>query len=136
MEVAETTGIVIITVALIQGLIGLIKYLLARQKSSQDDVQLLTVASGLEKIEDKIEEKCGLNEKQSGQIHAIYELVIKTDREGMPLVYFPRISYGETQKIIAERLQVVGEVQLKMLGIIERLERRIETIDKTGGTHG
>lgn len=108
MDTAETAGIVIVTVAIIQGLIGLVKYLFNRQKDSKE-------------------------EEQSSQLQTIFNLLTKTDGEGMPLVYFPRTSYGETQRIIVEKLQTVSEVQLKMLGIIERLERRIEILDKPGG---
>lgn len=125
MGTAETAGIVIITVAIIQGLIGLIKYLLNRQNDTEEVDNFVQINSKLENIDDKIANECGLNDKQSNQLYNVHELITKTDGEGRPLIYFPFSSYTETQKEIAERLQTVSEVQLKMLGIIERLEKRI-----------
>ena len=123
MGPAETTGIVVVTVAIIQGLISLVKYLVdklnKKQKGSSDNL--------LVEIKEKIDKECGLNEKQGGQLYAIYETIIQKDSEGMPLVYFPRQSMGETQKEIATRLESVVKMQLKMLNIIERIERRQES---------
>lgn len=120
MGPAETTGIVIVTVAIIQGLIGLTKFLIEKLNGKQKD----TIENTLADIQNKIGKECGLNERQSGQLHAIYETILQKDSEGMPLVYFPRQSMGDVQKEIAARLEGVAEMQLKMLGIIERIERR------------
>jgi len=42
--------------------------------------------------------------------------------------YVPR-SWAESQDKLAEKIQMISQTQLQVLGIIERLERRIEHDD-------
>lgn len=123
MGPAETAGIVVVTVAIIQGLTSLVKFAIEKLNKKDEN----STDNVLKNIQEKIGEECGLNEKQGGQLHTVYEIVTQKDAEGMPLVYFPRQSMGETQKEIAARLERVTETQLKILAIIERIERRQET---------
>ena len=108
MGPAETTGIVIVTVAVIQGLISLVKFVVEKLNGKN-----------------KSTEEQGLSDRQGEQLTAIYETVTQKDGEGMHLVYFPRQSMGDIQKEIATQLRSVAEMQLKMLGIIERMKEDI-----------
>lgn len=109
MGPAETAGIVVITVAAIQGLIGLVKYLIDKRNGKRVTVD---------------DTDYGLTEKQSAQLYAMHEIITLKD-EGLPLVYFPRQSMGDVQKEIATQLRSVAEMQLKMLGIIERMKEDV-----------
>jgi len=122
MGPVETTGIVIVTVAIIQGLIKLVQHVIDKKSVTEKKPDIYQT---LQEIKDKIGTECGLNEKQSAQLFATHNLLMQKDSEGMPLVYFPRQSWGDTQKEIAERLQTVSEMQMKMLGLIERLHLEI-----------
>jgi hypothetical protein len=124
MGPAETTGIVIITVAIIQGLLKLVEHLINKYSDKDEEN---TVDEILKKVIE-IEDKCGLNEVQAGQLKDLYDSHSRRDADGIPLWYVPR-SWMTTQKDIIDRLQEMQATDFKMLGIIERLERRLETFD-------
>lgn len=128
MGPAETTGIVVITVAIIHGLVGLVKYLLKQNEEKTEKTASQEIIKSLNTIEKKIGADCGLNELQSSQLKELYDLHSRVDPDGVPLWYVPR-GWAETQKDIVERLQKITEIEYKMLGIIERLERRLELFD-------
>lgn len=128
MGPAETAGIVVVTVALIQGLVGLVKYLLKQRQEETEQKSNREVIDLLHNIKDKVGSDCGLNEIQSSQLRELYDLHSRVDPDGVPLWYVPR-GWAETQKDIVERLQRITETEYKMLGIIERLERRLEMFD-------
>lgn len=88
----ETTGIVLITMVVIQGLLKLIGHLVDKYSLKAEDVKENRILSRLEKIEETR-------------------------------------SLAETQKSIIDKLQKITETQFKVLGIIERLEKRLETLD-------
>lgn len=135
MGPAETAGIVVITVAVTQGLINLVKYLIDKRQEEQAKKAEQELIKNDEKIIDMLDEikakvgtDCGLNELQSSQLRELYDLHSRVDPDGVPLWYVPR-GWAETQKDIVERLQKITETEYKMLGIIERLERRLEIMD-------
>ena len=111
METAALVAIIGITVALIEGGIGLIKFLVTKLKKD-GEVKVQDII--LQKIE-----KIGEETSKTLDMHSRY------DADGTPLWYVPR-SWAETQKEITNRLHVITEMNMKMLVIIERLERRIE----------
>lgn len=120
MGVGETAGIVVITVAIIQGLIGLIKHLLGKQKAVAEASNLLRIENKIEKMEEKLGQKC-FAEAERDQLRALYDMHVRYDADGVPLWYVPR-SWAETNKEIADKLRTVTELQFKTLGLIERLE--------------
>ena len=83
MGPAETAGIVVITVALIQGLISLVKFMVEKLNGK--------------KIQTKTDIECGLSDRQSEQLTSMYQTITQKDTQGMPLVYFPRESMGDIQ---------------------------------------
>jgi len=111
METSALVAIVGITVALIEGGIGLIKFLINKYTKKESDVKMDIVLGKLEKI--------GAETERTLDMHNRY------DSDGTPLWYVPR-SWVDTQKEIVDRLHVITETNMKMLGIIERLERRID----------
>ena len=110
-DIAALAAVVGITVALIEGGIGLIKFLVNKLKKEEEAKNQELLLQKLDKI---AEETSRLDE-----MHARFDL------DGTPLWYVPR-SWADTQKEIVDRLHVISEMNMKMLGIIERLERRIE----------
>ena len=97
METTALVAVVGITVALIEGGIGLIKFLVNKLKKD-----------GETKIHDLILQK----------IEKIGEETSKTS--------WAQQNWADTQKEIVDRILVITEMNMKMLVIIERLERRIE----------
>lgn len=113
MEAGALVAVVGITVALIEGGIGLIKFLVNKLKKEEDTKIQELMLQKLEKI--------GEETSKTLDMHSRY------DADGTPLWYVPR-SWANTQKEIVDRLHGITEMNMKMLGIIERLERRIEKI--------
>ena len=114
MEATALVAVVGITVALIEGGIGLIKFLVNKLKKDKDDDKINLVLKRLERIND--------NTAKTLDMHNRY------DADGTPLWYVPR-SWADTQKDVVDQLRIITETNMKMLGIIERLERRLEKID-------
>lgn len=97
METAALAAVVGITVALIEGGIGLIRFLVNKLKKEE---------------EFKIQES----------------IMQKLDKIGQDTVKsaWSQENWTDTQKEIVDRLHGVSETNMKMLVIIERLERRLE----------
>jgi len=131
MDTAQTAGIVIVTVAIVQGLIGLVKYIINKQKESKEEISQGHIEDKLDIISEKLNNTC-LTDVERDQLKSLYDMHARYDGNGVPMWYVPR-SWADINKEMAEKLQTIGEVQLKMLVIIERLERRIEILDKPGG---
>lgn len=108
--IAETTGLVVVIVAVFEGLMGLIKYLI--NKNSKDDAD--------EKIDRIVKEIFVIKEK----VTHLDEMHSRFDADGTPIWYVPR-SWAETQEKINDRLYAMQQTQLQILGIIERLEGRV-----------
>ncbi len=117
----ETAGIVVITVVVIQGLMGLIKYIIAKNNSNKENLNHNSIMLKLNDIEDS----CGMTDNQDFWLHELHKMHTRYDSDGTPMWYVPR-SWAETQKEIVNQLRSVSEVNMKMLDIIERLERRLE----------
>jgi len=129
---AETAGIVVITVAIIQGLVGLVRHLIDKNKEGRENSQVDEIQAAIQELKDR---PFGLTSEEKTWFRVLYEMHVKYDSDGSPLWYVPR-SWSETQKEIADKLSNVSETQNKTLVIIERLERRIEHSDQIGGHHG
>jgi len=97
METAALAAVVGITVALIEGGIGLIKFLVNKMKKDDEAKVQETILQKLEKI--------GEETSKTSWAHQ---------------------NWADTQKEIVDRIHVITEMNMKMLVIIERLERRIE----------
>jgi chromosome segregation ATPase len=128
--VAETAGIVVVTMAIIHGLLKLVDHLLEtkrNEKRAELDERLI---EALTKAEEKLDasENCGLTEGQAQELRELHAWHSRVDGDGTPLWYVPR-SWAETQKEIADKLQSMTNINYKMLNIIERLERRLERLD-------
>jgi hypothetical protein len=113
MGVAETTGLVVIVVAVIEGLMSLVKYLINKNDQNEKDEKLGRILRETFIIKEKVLHLHGM--------HAMF------DSDGTPMWYVPR-SWTETQDRMADRLQDMQQTQLQVLGIIERLERRMENL--------
>ena len=114
MEVGALVAVVGITVALIEGGIGLIKFLVTKIKKEEAAIARESLSIKIDKIAE--------NTSKTLDMHNRY------DSDGTPLWYVPR-SWSETQKEIVDQLRIITETNMKMLGIIERLERRLEKLD-------
>lgn len=97
METAALAAVVGITVALIEGGIGLIKFLVGKIKKEDADKAQEAILQKLEKIGEETAKNSWVQQ-----------------------------NWADTQKEIVDRLHVITEMNMKMLVIIERLERRIE----------
>ena len=128
MGAAETAGIVVVTVAIIQGLLKLSEHLVNKYLDRKEEVAEEKILDRLEAVESKIGTDCGLNEMQSMQLRQLHDVLLRVDADGVPLSYIPR-SWMETQKEIVDKIQKMTQTEYKMLGIIERLERRLEALD-------
>lgn len=135
MGAAETTGIVVVTVAIIQGLLKLSEHLVNKYLDGKTETAEDKILNRLISVESKIGTDCGLNEMQSMQLRQLHDVLLRVDADGVPLPYVPR-SWMETQKEIVDRLQKITETEYKMLGIIERLERRLEALDSRAVNKG
>jgi hypothetical protein len=129
MGPGETAGIVIVTVAVIQGSLKLVEHLVSKYNDRQEEAKLEKIAETLAVVQDKIGNECGLNEIQSQQLKDLHDMHSHRDKDGVPLWFVPR-SWADTQKELVDRLQKITEIEFKILGIIERLERRLEVLDK------
>lgn len=125
--VAETAGIVVVTMAIIHGLLKLVDHLIdskRNDKRTELDEKTIEVLSRVdERLSD--DDNCGLNEQQNQELHELYVSHSRVDVDGTPLWYVPR-SWAESQKELAVQLQNISSLNYKMLGIIERLEKRME----------
>lgn len=97
METPALVAVVGITVAFIEGCIGLIKFLINKLKREDDIASHNLILKKLEKIGEETARTSWTQE-----------------------------SWADTQKEIVDRIHVITEMNMKMLGIIERLERRLE----------
>lgn len=97
MEIAALAAVVGITVALIEGGIGLIKFLVNKIKKEEEVKVQEAILQKLEKIGEETAKNSWVQQ-----------------------------SWADTQKEIVDRLHLITEMNMKMLVIIERLERRIE----------
>ena len=97
METAALAAVVGITVALMEGGFGLVRFLVNKLKREERA-----------RIQDSILEKLDNIREQTAKNSWAQE------------------SWGDTQKEIVDRIHVITEMNMKMLVIIERLERRIE----------
>ena len=97
METATLAAVVGITVALIEGGIGLIKFLVNKLKKQEDSKTQEVILQKLEKIARETAKNSWVQQ-----------------------------NWTDTQREIVDRLHVITEMNMKMLVIIERLERRIE----------
>lgn len=111
MTGAETAGIVAITMAVIETLTGLVKYVIGKYTPEKQK----ECCSALEHKVERINQR----------LASLHDMHTRFDSEGVPVWYFPR-GWTETQKEIVDKLQVISQLEMKMLGIIERLERRLE----------
>lgn len=125
MSPGETTGIVIITVAVIQGLIKLAEHVVSKYSEKKAAAEEQAILHKLDNLSIKVGTSCGLNESQSQQLQLIHDTLTRVDADGVPLTYLPR-SWMVTQKEIVDKMQDIVQTEYKMLGIIERLERRLE----------
>jgi len=99
MGIGETAALVGILVLVFQGLMKLIEYLMKRSEQVNEDEKLVRVLKEVSVIKDKVT-----------------RLDYKFD------------TWGTTQEKIVERLENISQAELKILGIIERLERRVESL--------
>lgn len=111
MENAALVAVIGITMAIIQGGIGLVKFLINKYSHKETDDKANATFKKLVKIED-------LTVK-------LHEMHNRYDSDGTPIWYVPR-SWADTQKDIVDHLHSITEMNMKMLGIIERLERRLD----------
>ncbi len=123
---AETAGIVIITMATIQGLFKLLTHLIDKQERCRKQEREEKIIEVFVKVEEKLDTlgDCGLTEQQASELHELHVLHDRFDADGSPIWYVPR-SWAETQKEIVDKLQNLANINYKMLGIIERLEQRL-----------
>lgn len=129
MGAGETAGIVVVTVAIIQGLLKLGEHLINKYTETKNEKNHDKVIDALEDICQKINVQCGLNELQSQQLKELHDWHSPRDADGVPLWYVPR-SWTATQQEIVNRIQRITEIEFKILSIIERLERRLEAYDR------
>lgn len=94
MGPAEVTGLVIVLVAVIEGLMSLVKHLVTKNSEKTEDGKLDSILKELFIIKEKT---------------------------------VPR-SWADMQEKMTDKLQTMTQTQLKILGIIERLERRMEVL--------
>lgn len=113
MGAAETTALVVVTVAIIEGLLKLISHLVNKSTQKEDDDKMARALKELATIKEKV--------------IRLDDMHYKFDADGTPMWYVPR-AWNETQVKIVEKLQVISQTELQILGIIERLERRIESL--------
>lgn len=102
MGPAEITAIVVALVAVIEGLLALIRHILHKRNGNGGHIHHI-----------------------KNRVDSLYEMHNKHDQDGIPIWYVPRSSV-ETQKEIVDRLYVVSQTQSKTLDIIERLENRLK----------
>jgi len=79
----------------------------------------------LDKLYKKVEEGSVLTEEERSWLKYLYDIHEKTDRDGIPLCYFPR-SYIESQKEMIKVLNNISIWQEKMTYILENLLRNLD----------
>ena len=99
MGIGETAALVAIIVAVMQGLMGLIKHLVTKNSEKEEDDAHSRLLKELAFVKEKV-------------IRIEYKFDIQ----------------GATQEKIVERLENISQAELKILVIIERLERRMESL--------
>ena len=99
MGIGETAAIVGIMTIVFQGLIKLVERLINRSEDKDEENKLLRVLKELAVVREKV-------------THIDYRFD----------------THGVTQEKIVERLENISQAELKILGIIERLERRVESL--------
>lgn len=115
-------AIVGVTVILAEGMVSLMKLLIKKiVKQNEDELE----ANKHSQIIHEIRQCKGLSDEQTQQFASLHDLHARYDSDGVPLWYVPR-SWAETQREITEKLEGITKLQVKMLDIIERLERRID----------
>lgn len=97
-------AIVGITVALAEGLIGIMRLLIT--KFTEKDAKYLT-------------------DEEHQMLASLHDLHCRYDEDGTPIWYVPR-SWSTTQKEIVGMLADIAATQHKTLDLIDRLERRFD----------
>lgn len=115
MGIGETTALVAALVFVIEGLMGLVRYLITRGSKNEEEDKLLRLLTDVAVIKEKT--------------IRLDDMHYKFDDNGIPMWYVPR-TWNDTQDKIVERLENISQIEFKMLGIIERMERRIEALPR------
>ncbi len=97
METAALAAVVGITVALMEGGFSLIRFLVNKLKKEEEAKVQEVILQKLEKIAEETAKNA-----------------------------WSQQNWADTQKEIVDRLHVISEINMKMLVIIERLERRLD----------
>ena len=113
MGPGETTALVVVIVAVLQGLFKLISHLINKNSENGNDGKLDRAIKQLDFIKEKV--------------IRLDDMHYKFDPDGTPMWYVPR-AWNETQAKIVEKLERLSHTELQILSIIERLERRLESL--------
>lgn len=113
MGLGETTALVAALVLVIEGLMSLVKYLVNKGSRAEEEDKLVRLLKEVGMVKEKVVR--------------LDDMHYKFDADGTPMWYVPR-AWNDTQDKIVERLENISQIELKMLGIIERIERRIESL--------
>lgn len=126
MEPGTLVGVTTAVVAIAYGLVEIVKQLIVyiiKRKWGWEDSRSVSVLT--------------LDQKQKlTEIHAMscktYDIISKTDKDSVPLCYFPR-SHTEIYKVIAdlqykviERLAEITAEQRRIADLLDRIERRLD----------
>ena len=105
----------------------LIKKVITKKEemSSEHKDCALNIKNSIDKIYKRIEEDSLLTEDERDWLKYLYDLLEKTDKDGIPLCYFPR-SYIESQKEMIKVLNNISLWQEKMTYILESLLRNLD----------
>lgn len=113
-------GVVAITMALMEGLFGLVRFIVNKYSIAQETIYEKKIEDKLVIIAERLDDTAD-DAKKLVDMHSMY------DGDGTPIWYVPR-SWADTQKEVVDKLQVITLTMHKMLVIIERLEKRLDTV--------
>lgn len=128
MGPAETTGLVLFSVIVFQGLMKLISVLVDKFGNGTKSNSILPkdLLEAISDVHSEIKEKkCGLTEIQGQELKMLHDLHNIKDADGTPLWYVPR-SWAVTQKETVDKLHLITETQFKIVDAVSRLERKLE----------
>lgn len=113
MGIGETTALVAVMVIVIEGLFKLVTHIINKDSRGDEEDRLNRLLKDMAVVRERVVR--------------LDDMHYKFDADGTPMWYVPR-SWADTQEKIIERLESISQIELKMLGIIERIEKRLEDL--------
>ena len=119
------SGLILLSVSLVKILEILIKFIVNKYKKTKSEKELITDV--LNYLSD--EKKSILSDDEKFKLKIIFEIINKTDENGLPFCYFPR-SFEHNQEELVHVMNKLVSYEEKSTLILEYILDRLNNLEK------